>query len=1568
MPINIEVFLSSPHLATNISTLKKEDLISLANHFEITANSQMKKNEIKKVIVAKLVENGLLQKTDIEEEKQENTFQMQLEIKKLELEMQLKREEMQMQKEKEEREMQFQLKKLEIDREIELERARHGAPFSQSISSHEHRHQFDVAKHIRLVPKFSDKYVDKYFLQFEKVAENLNWPRENWTTLLQSVLQGKAAEVYSAMSVEDSSDYEKVKTNILKAYELVPEAYRQKFRNYKKFDYQTYVEFSRNQEDHFDQWLRSKNINNFDNLRNLMLIEQFKNCLHPELKTHIDEKEVKNLNEAAVLADSYTLTHKRYTKSLGHNDFRKNDKAYQPQHLTTQNHSTKSTIQSQSESHFQPDINKNNVGKTSKFDITKKKTGSTSCAYCKKPGHHISECRKKAWNESHPLGFVSENKTDSDTFNTFDRKKSRNKVMESYKPYLSDGFCSVDNTSNPIPIQILRDTGASQTLILEGTLPLSEKTALGESALLEVVQMGAFNAPLHQINLTSKFISGPVTVGVSPTLPVKGIQMLLGNDLAGGKFILIPTPIVSEKAQSFNTPDDNQDLYPACAVTRAMAQREKEKGDPDTNSDFTYNLMDTFFQKLNEKENLKASSLSDKDKSTGELSKQRLIDEQRKDTELRDLYKITVDYEDIDTEQKCFYIKNNVLMRKWRPLDANQNETWKVIHQIVVPNIYRNDILSMAHDLPMSGHLGVNKTYTKILNHFFWPKMKQDVIEYCRSCHTCQMVGKPNQNIPNAPLKPIPAFDEPFSRILIDCVGPLPKTKSGMEYLLTIMCASTRFPEAIPLRSIKTKVIVKALTKFFCFVGMPNFMQHDQGTNFMSKTFQQVTKELGIKQCPSTAYHPQSQGAIERFHQTLKSMLKKYCLEHEKDWDEGVHFALFAARNAVQDSLGFSPFELIFGHSVKGPMNLLKEKWLAENTQNNLLDYVSDFKERVFSAVKIAKENLKNAQIKMKSNYDKNSKSRSFKTGDKVLVFLPISDHSLQARYLGPFEIENKIDDFNYVIKTPGRRKEKRVCHINMIKEYFDRENAKNKSNTEINNAISTVTHANVSIEKCNDVCDVSDIDGNNDLDKTIRDNVQSAHLKNSDYLSNLDTKLSHLNASQKKQMSSLIRKYESLFPDVPTRTTAAVHDVVINDDAPPIKQHPYRLNPIKLEHLRKEVQYMLDNDIIEKSTSAWSSPCILVPKPDGSYRFVTDFRKVNNVTKTDSFPIPRIDDCIDKIGGAKFVSKFDLLKGFWQVPLTKRAKEISAFATPDGLFQYKVMPFGMKNSPATFQRMIHNVIQGLPCCVAYIDDVIIFSQTWEEHIKAIQQLFQRLLEANLTINLTKSDFVHATTSYLGHVVGQGCVKPINAKVEAISKYPAPKTKKQLMRFLGMVGFYRRFCHNFSTIVAPLTNLLQKNTKFLWTSTCDNAFNNIKRVLMNSPVLVSPDFNKQFKLAVDASDVGIGAVLYQESDDNIDRVVSFYSKKLNRYQKNYSTIEKECLGLLLSLQHFDVYLNVTLHPILVFTDHNPLTFLHKMTNKNQRLTRWSLLLQQYNMDIKHIKGTDNVIADALSRA
>ena len=553
----------------------------------------------------------------------------------------------------------------------------------------------------------------------------------------------------------------------------------------------------------------------------------------------------------------------------------------------------------------------------------------------------------------------------------------------------------------------------------------------------------------------------------------------------------------------------------------------------------------------------------------------------------------------------------------------------------------------------MSGHLGINKTYHKISNQFYWPGLKSDVSKYCKTCHTCQMVGKPNQTIPKAQLQPIPAFDEPFSRILIDCVGPLPRTKSGNEYLLTIMCTSTRFPEAIPLRNIKTKSIVKALIKFFTFVGLPKSVQSDQGSNFMSGIFQQVMHELGIKQYRSSAYHPESQGALERFHQTLKNMIRSYCFDTEKDWDEGIHLLLFAVRESVQESLGFSPFELVFGHSVRGPLKLLKEKFLSnDETPLNLLQYVSDFRNRLSRACEVARSNLKSSQGKMKARYDNHVIDRKFKPGDKVLALLPIPGRPLQARYFGPYTIDKKTSDLNYIINTPGRRKNKQMCHVNMLKEYFDRDSSISKPITVVN---TVPQESNVFEPEVNsDFIDKSD--------------PGPSKLENSDILRNLNNKLSHLEPSQQEELKQLIHEYEHLFPDIPTRTDKIYHDVIV-EDSKPIKQHPYRMTPLKRKYLQDEVKYLLENDFIEPSQSNYSSPCILVPKSNGTYRMCTDYRKVNSVTKTDSFPIPRIDDCIDKVGNSKYVTKFDLLKGFWQVPLTDRAKEVSAFATPNGLY-----------------------------------------------------------------------------------------------------------------------------------------------------------------------------------------------------------------------------------------------------------------------------------------------------------
>ena len=481
--------------------------------------------------------------------------------------------------------------------------------------------------------------------------------------------------------------------------------------------------------------------------------------------------------------------------------------------------------------------------------------------------------------------------------------------------------------------------------------------------------------------------------------------------------------------------------------------------------------------------------------------------------------------------------------------------------------------------------------------------------------------------------------------------------------------------------------------------------------------------ELGIKQYRSSAYHPESQGALERFHQTLKNMIRSYCFDTEKDWDEGIHLLLFAVRESVQESLGFSPFELVFGHTVRGPLKLLKEKFLSqEDTPLNLLQYVSDFRSRLLTACEAAKSNLKKAQGNMKQNFDKNTKERSFKSGDKVLALLPIPGRPLQARYFGPYTVEKKASDLNYIITTPDRRKQKQLCHINMLKEYIDRDS----SNVAQVNVISTVPQ-----KQCEMNCEEMNCEEMN----FHKNDPTCSKLQNSDILKDLDKKLSHLDQTQRGELKILILEYEHLFPDIPTRTDQIYHDVDI-ECSKPIKQHPYRMNPMKLQYLREEVQYLLDNDFIEPSQSDWSSPCILVPKPDGTFRMCTDYRKVNSVTKTDSFPVPRMDDCIDNIGQAKYVTKFDLLKGFWQIPLTDRAKEIAAFVTPDGLYQYKVMPFGTKNSPATFQRLINMIITGLDNCKAYIDDAIIYSEEWDQQIKTIREFFERLSKVNFVMLL----------------------------------------------------------------------------------------------------------------------------------------------------------------------------------------------------------------------------------------
>ena len=551
-----------------------------------------------------------------------------------------------------------------------------------------------------------------------------------------------------------------------------------------------------------------------------MLVEEFKRCIQSDVKIFLDEKQVETLEEAARLADDYYLTHKvSFIAKL------KPTSSHPPKKFMSGN---SSGMPSQSNT-----PKPNSTGETkSQYPLSR-----PTCKHCKKPGHLASEClklkRKLERDEAKPTGLTTlrprpQSSIKTNTIDIVTKPKS-DSTVEIFEPFMLNGFVSLSgNNCPPTPIKILRDTGASQSLILADILSSSEKTSSGTSVLIQGVECGTVNIPLRQVNLSSDLVTGLVVIGITPSLPFKGVHLFLGNDLAGDKVVV--NPLVTDTPNIGQTDDPIEqeipDLYPSCAVTRAMAKRAILK-----NSNSDIDLTDTFIGQYFNNEIKKSldPSLSDtqtdssmschspprsNDQGHDTLSKSQLIQKQQTDPEISKLIFRALPEDEISQVPLCYYIKNGILMRKWRPFGVPADDEWAVYHQIVVPKSYRHEILSISHESSMSGHLGINKTYHKIINHFYWPGLKSDVSKYCKTCNTCQMVGKPNQTIPKAQLQPIPSFDEPFTRILIDCVGPLPRTKSGNEYLLTIMCTSTRFPEAIPLRNIKTKSKVKALINF----------------------------------------------------------------------------------------------------------------------------------------------------------------------------------------------------------------------------------------------------------------------------------------------------------------------------------------------------------------------------------------------------------------------------------------------------------------------------------------------------------------------------------------------------------------------------------------------------------------------------------------------------------------------------------------------------------------------------------------------------------------------------------
>lgn len=375
----------------------------------------------------------------------------------------------------------------------------------------------------------------------------------------------------------------------------------------------------------------------------------------------------------------------------------------------------------------------------------------------------------------------------------------------------------------------------------------------------------------------------------------------------------------------------------------------------------------------------------------------------------------------------------------------------------------------------------------------------------------------------------------------------------------------------------------------------------------------------------------------------------------------------------------------------------------------------------------------------------------------------------------------------------------------------------------------------------------------------------------------------------------------------------------------------------------------------------------MLVPKPNGEWRFCNDYRKLNEVSMVDAYPMPRVDELVERLGPARYISTLDLTKGYWQIPLSQEAKEKMAFLTPEGSFHYVRMPFGLQGAPATFQRAMDQILRPhREYAPAYLDDIVIFSRDWESHLPKVQAVLNALRKAGFTINPAKCALGMEEARYLGYVVGRGEIKPQLNKVEAIQNWPRPLTKKQVKAFLGIVGYYRRFVPRFADIAVPLTDLTKgtKSAMVRWSPEAERAFQELKQALCRQPVFMAPDFSREFVVQTDASEVGLGAVMSQVVNGE-EHPVIYLSRKLSPAERNYAIVEKEGLAIKWVLDSLRYYLLGRRFKLV--SDHAPLQWMQGKKGNNARVTRWFLALQDFSFTVEHRPGRMQGNADALSR-
>ena len=681
-----------------LDACSSDQLIKIGAHYQIEVGDKRKKENMRSIIRANLYEQQVLTpppKDDdvVVEEILPSvaglTFEQQKELLNLKLQVQV------------------QLKDKEVElkeKELEMERMRHRAEMARldvetarlslvrdgklrDAKKEDSGDKDNILNSFRLVPKFNEKEVDVFFTLFERVADARNWSDLDRTVLLQCVLTGRAQEAFASLSKQDCTDYMVVKAAVLKAYELVPEAYRQRFRTWQRGN-KSYLEFARDLTMHFNRWCVASGVENYGDLSDLIVLEQFKNSIPENVAVYICEQKAQTAAEAAALADDYALTHKSVAPDnrgyAGGSGGRVAGQVVGGKYVPGRANGAGSGPSGRAGGVQNPD----NV-----------------CHYCHQPGHWKKECamlesrNENTSNRPSPSAFAVSVSADW---------PSAEEVSSAFLPFVSKGHVSLIGNPEKVPVTILRDTGSCNSFILASVLPFSGATNTGSFIPVLGMEMSVFHCPVHKFMLCSDLFVGEVRMGVRPALPVNGVTIVLGNDVAGER-VFAHRPMVQPIQTAVDVKCQHETDY-LCNLPRSISQPE-------------------------------------------------LVREQKADPTLKELFNLVLPKSEVKNLAHGYFIEDGVLLRKCGP--CGQGFIGDPVFQIVIPSKFQEVILRIAHY--ESGHMGVRRTYNRVLEKFFWPRVKRSVAEYIKNCPTCQRAGKQSQSVKVPALFPSLEFVCPCS-------------------------------------------------------------------------------------------------------------------------------------------------------------------------------------------------------------------------------------------------------------------------------------------------------------------------------------------------------------------------------------------------------------------------------------------------------------------------------------------------------------------------------------------------------------------------------------------------------------------------------------------------------------------------------------------------------------------------------------------------------------------------------------------------------------------------------------